>query len=100
MKDTKEFKITFDGVFQKLNTERTLKNEENGQVVTYIAPKHIKKNLAKVLFKQKFGVMAEQVNSSTCKQIIKIRTKTRRDEKTKILKKFFFKLPEGFKIPE
>jgi ribosomal protein L23 len=100
MTDAKQFKITFDGIFQKLNTERTLKAEESDRIVVYIAPKHIKKNLAKVLFKQKFGVMAAKVNSSTCKQIIKIRTKTRRDEKTKILKKFFFKLPEGFKLPE
>ena len=100
MKNEKELKFTFDGVFTKLNTERTLKLEESEKIVAYTASKHIKKNLAKVLFKQKFGVMAAKVNSSTSKVIVKIRTKKRRDEKTKIVKKFFFKLPEGFKLPE
>lgn len=100
MTDTKEFKLNFDEIFTKLNTERTLKAEENEKIIAYITPKHIKKNLAKVLFKRKFGVAATEVNSLTCKKIIKIRTKTRRDEKKKIIKKFFFKLPEGFKLPE
>lgn len=100
MTEAKELKLNFDGIFKKLSTERTMKMEESDRIVAYTAPKHIKKNLAKVLFKQKFGVMAAKVNSSTCKTIVKIRTKTRRDEKTKIVKKFFFKLPEGFKLPE
>jgi ribosomal protein L23 len=100
MANEKEFKLTFDGIFTKLSTERTLKSEENEKIVAYTAAKHIKKNLAKVLFKQKFGVMAMKVNSATCKTIVKIRTKTKRAEKTKILKKFFFKLPEGLKLPE
>ena len=100
MKNEKELKFTFDETFTKLNTERTLKLEEKEKIVTFLASKHIKKNLAKVLFKQKFGVMASKVNSSTCKVIVKIRTKKSKDEKTKILKKFFFKLPEGFKLPE
>lgn len=96
----KEYKITFDEIFTKLNTEKSTKAEEVGKVLTYSAQKHIKKNLAKVLFKQKFGVPALEVNSLTYKQIIKIRTKTKRDEKTKVLKKFFFKMPEGLKLPE
>lgn len=100
MKDEKKIKFTFDNTFTKLNTERSLKLEETDRIITYIASKHVRKNLAKVLFKQKFGVMAAKVNSATCKIIVKIRTKKRRDEKTKILKKFLFKLPEGFKLPE
>ena len=94
MSEKKEFKITFDKTFKKINTEKTMKMEEVAKVLTFLAPKHIKKNLAKVLFKQKFGVVAKKVNSVTYKKIIKIRTKTR------ILKKFFFQLPEGFKLPE
>ena len=100
MKNEKKLKFTFDNTFTKVNTERSLKLEETDQIITYTASKHIRKNLAKVLFKQKFGVVALKVNSTTCKLIVKIRTKKRRDEKTKIIKKFFFKLPSGFKLPE
>lgn len=100
MSEQKEFKLTFDSVFTKLNTEKVLKAEESNKILTYYAAKHIRKNLAKVLFKQKFGVKALEVNSSAFKKIVNIRTKTRRDTKTRILKKFFFKLPEGVKIPE
>lgn len=100
MKNEKELKFTFDNVFKKLVTERSSSNEEKDKVLTYTSSKHIKKNLAKVLFKQKFGVMAEKVNSVTVRKIIKIRTQKRRDEKTKIIKKFFFQLPEGFKTTE
>jgi ribosomal protein L23 len=100
MKNEKEMKFTFDNTFKKLTTERSSLMEEQDKVLTYTASKHIKKNLAKVLFKQKFGVLAKKVNSLTVKQVVKIRTKKRRDEKTKIIKKFFFQLPEGFKTPE
>ena len=100
MTENKEFKITFDSVFRKLNTERVLKAEEDHNIVAYYAQKHIRKNLAKVLFKQKFGVPALQVNSSVYKKTVNIRTKTKRDTKVKILKKFFFKMPEGVKLPE
>jgi ribosomal protein L23 len=100
MKNEKKINITFDGTFKRLSTEKSLKTEEIDKIVTYSASKHIKKNLAKVLFKQKFGVMPAKVNAVTTKTIVKIRTKTKRDEKTKVLKKFFFKLPEGFKLPE
>jgi ribosomal protein L23 len=100
MNEQKEFKVTFDSVFTKMNTERVLKAEESYNIVSYYAAKHIRKNLAKVLFKQKFGVAALQVNSSVYKKTVNVRTKTKRGTKQKILKKFFFKLPEGTKIPE
>lgn len=96
----KNFKITFDEVFAKLSTEKSLKDAEQSNVLTCVAKKHIRKNLAKVLFKQKFGSPAKDVRSSALKQIVKIRTKTRRDEKVRILKKFYFVMPEGIKVPE
>lgn len=96
----KEFKITFDEVFAKLSTEKSLKDAETLNILTCVAKKHIRKNLAKVLFKQKFGVAAKDVRSSAMKQIVKIRTKTKRDEKVRILKKFYFAMPEGVKVPE
>lgn len=96
----KNFKLTFDDVFAKLSTEKSLKDAEKSNVLTCVAKKHIRKNLAKVLFKQKFGQMAKDVRSSAMKQIVKIRTKTRRDQKVRILKKFYFVMPEGVKVPE
>lgn len=92
--------LQFDEIFTKLSTEKTLKLEEMKQSLVFIAPKHIRKNLAKFLFNKKFNVYPVSVNSVTYKQEIKIRTKTRRDVKYRTLKKFYFKLPENFKLEE
>lgn len=96
----KEFKLTFDTVFKRISTEKSTKIAEASNILVCIAKKHIRKNLAKVLFQQKFGVKAEHVNSSAVKKIVKTRTKTKKSERTKVLKKFFFKLPKDVTIPE
>jgi ribosomal protein L23 len=91
--------FTFDEVFKPVNTEKSLKLRENQKVLTYVANASVRKNLAKVLFKQKFGVKPEKVNTSTKRLAISVRTKRVKREKIKVFKKFCFKLPNGFVEP-
>lgn len=92
--------ITFDAVFTKVNTEKTLKLEEAKQFFVFYAQKHIRKNLASFLFNKKFNMYPLEVKSMVCRQAVKVRTKTKKDVKYKVRKKFYFKLPKNFVVGE
>lgn len=92
--------LQFDDFFTEVITEKTRSLKDKKMFLAFTCPKHIKKNTAAFLFNQKFNAYPIEIKSLAFRKKVKVRAKSRRETNVRLLKKFYFRLPENFKIEE